>query len=89
MNIEPLFDRVLLKPHKTTTQTSTIYIPETSNKSEMMEVVETSKNTEHKFVVKQGDKVLVNKYAGSEFIIENNTYILIKEEDILGIIKGE
>ena len=43
--------------------------------------------TKDNFLVKPNDIVLINKYSGSEFIMNNNTYILIKENDILGIIE--
>ena len=39
------------------------------------------------FEVKKGDRVLIPKYGGQEVKIENETYLLIKEEDILGIIE--
>ena len=52
-----------------------------------MIVVETGSSGE--FVVKKDDIVLINKYAGSEFTINNETYILIKQCDILGIIKED
>ena len=37
--------------------------------------------------VKAGDKILFNKYAGAEVIIEENVYLIIKECDVLAIIK--
>lgn len=37
--------------------------------------------------VKEEDKVLFNKYAGTEVIIEDKTYLVIKESDILAIVK--
>lgn len=37
--------------------------------------------------VKAGDKILFNKYAGTEVMIEDNTYLIIKECDVLAIIK--
>jgi len=39
------------------------------------------------FEVKKGDRVLIPKYGGQEVKIEDETYLLIKEEDILGIIE--
>lgn len=39
------------------------------------------------FSVKQGEKVLYNKYAGSEVIIDTDKYLIIKETDILAIVK--
>lgn len=39
------------------------------------------------FEVKKGDRVLIPKYGGQEVKIADETYLLIKEEDILGIIE--
>lgn len=39
------------------------------------------------FSVKKGEKVLYNKYAGSEVIIDTDKYLIIKETDILAIVK--
>lgn len=39
------------------------------------------------FSVKVGEKVLYNKYAGSEVIIDTEKYLIIKETDILAIVK--
>lgn len=39
------------------------------------------------FSVQVGDKVLYNKYAGSEVIIDTDKYLIIKETDILAIVK--
>ena len=83
MNIKPLFDRVLLKPYHNS-QPSSLITP-LENEGNKMIVIATG--TKDNFLVKPNDIVLINKYSGSEFIINNNTYILIKENDILGIIE--
>src|SRR3954466_222660 len=38
------------------------------------------------FTVKAGDKVLISKYGGTEIKIDNETYLIMREDDILGII---
>ncbi len=83
MNIKPLFDRVLLKPYQNKT-TSTLIAP-LENEGNKMVVIKVG--TSDNFIVKPNDVVLINKYSGSEFLIDNETFILIKECDILGIIK--
>ena len=37
--------------------------------------------------VKKGDKILYGKYSGSEITLENEEYIIMKEEDILAIVE--
>lgn len=85
MNIKPLFDRVLLKPIKEEKKSS-IILPDSTNKSSLTEVVALG---EQSHSVKLGDKVLINQFAGSEFVLNNQNYILIKECDILAVVKGE
>ncbi|HEY8649856.1 MAG TPA: co-chaperone GroES [Chthoniobacterales bacterium] len=38
------------------------------------------------FTVKKGDKVLISKYGGTEIKIDNESYLIMREDDILGII---
>lgn len=83
MNIKPLFDRVLLKPYQNKTKSTLIAPPE--NEGNKMVVVKVG--TADNFIVKPNDVVIINKYSGSEFLIENETFFLIKECDILGVIK--
>ena len=83
MQIKPLYDRVLVKPHKRS-QNTTLIMPD-EVKSEKMEVLALGKTTSGE--IKPHDIVLINKYAGSEFEIDGETFILIKECDILGILK--
>jgi chaperonin GroES len=37
--------------------------------------------------VKAGDRVLINKYGGEEFKVEDHEYLLIREEDVLALMK--
>ncbi len=41
-----------------------------------------------KMEVKPGDKVLYGKYAGTEVTLDNETYMILREDDILGILAG-
>lgn len=85
MQIKPLYDRVLVVPYKEN-QESVFIIPEEQN-SEKMQVLALGDKTSGQ--IKQGDIVLINKYAGGTFNINGKSYTLIKECDILGIIEGE
>jgi len=38
--------------------------------------------------VKEGDKILFGKYSGSEVKLNGNEYLIMREEDILGIVEG-
>ena len=39
--------------------------------------------------VKAGDKILFGKYSGSEITVEGQEYLIMKEEDVLGVLQGE
>ena len=94
MTIKPLFDRVLLRnvSNNTSSKKSNIILPENPEKS-IISVVEaigtggTLDGNEIKFEVKVGDKVLYNKFSAHEFNIDGETFTIISQADILGIIK--
>ena len=94
MNIKPLFDRVVLKTVKEDNKTNTsIILPESqSNKSTISIVEEIGtggfiNGNEIKWQVKKGDKVIYNKYSAHEFHINGETFTIISQDDILGIIQ--
>lgn len=91
MHIKPLFDRVVVKPIAITNEKQgNIILPELTNKPELSEVValgKSSSDPNYQFTVKIGDKVLFNKYAGSDFVINGEHFTIIKEIDILGIVE--
>lgn len=92
MKLKPLFDRVLLKTLPEKPQTvGKIVLPEISKAPEISEVVALGlgklDDKEIQFEVKVGDKVVFNKFSGFEFKIDGETYTIIKEKDILGIIE--
>ncbi|SFK42066.1 co-chaperone GroES [Proteiniphilum acetatigenes] len=89
MNIKPLADRVLVKPAAAEEKTvSGIIIPDTAKEKPLKgEVVAVGKGTkDEEMVVKQGDKVLYGKYAGTEIEIDGVQYLIMRQSDILGII---
>lgn len=92
MKLKPLFDRIVVKPLTDKQEkVGNILLPEISKRPEIFEVVALGsgkvEGEDYKFVVKLGDKVLFNKYVGSEFKIDNDTYIIVKEIDILAILE--
>ncbi|NTU50511.1 MAG: co-chaperone GroES [Desulfobulbaceae bacterium] len=94
MTIRPLHDRVLLKrweDEKTTP--GGIVIPDTAKeKPATAEVIAVGPgkpldNGELRpLTVKPGDKVLVGKYAGTEVKLDGTEYVVVREDDIFGII---
>ncbi len=94
MNISPLQDRVLVKPlEEKEANKGGIIIPDTAKeKPQEGEIVAVGSGKimedgkRQPLEVKKGDKVIYGKYAGTEVKIENNEYLLMREDDILGIL---
>jgi chaperonin GroES len=96
MKIRPLGDRVLVEPQDDTAEVKKggIIIPDSAKeKPQEGKVISvgTGKIGEDgkkiPFNVKAGDKVLMPKYGGTEVKIDNKTYQLMREEDILAVIE--
>ena len=90
IKITPLADRVIIKQAEAeTTTASGIIIPDTAQeKPQKGCVMAVGKGTkENPITVKAGDTVLYGKYAGTELKHEGKDYIIMKESDILAIIK--
>ncbi|MDZ4800835.1 MAG: co-chaperone GroES [Bryobacteraceae bacterium] len=93
MSIRPLYDRIVVK--RTEAQESVqngIIIPDSAReKPQEGEVVAVGrgKRLENgdmaELEVKAGDRVLFGKYSGSETTIDGNEYIVMREDDVLGI----
>ncbi|HET8885424.1 MAG TPA: co-chaperone GroES [Salinimicrobium sp.] len=89
LNIKPLADRVLVEPIAAETQTASgIFIPETAKeKPQKGKVVAVGAGKkDHEMTVKVGDMVLYGKYSGTELKLDGNDYLMMREDDILGII---
>ena len=95
MKLEPLNDRVLVKRLESEEKTSGgLYIPDTAkekpSKGEVIAVGPGKLNDDGKRVelaVKPGDQVLFNKYAGTEVKLDGIDHLVMREEDILAVIK--
>ncbi len=95
MKVKPLGERVLIKRLEEESKTEGgIYLPETakekSHKGEVIAVGEGKKLKNGEIValsVRKNDKVLFDKFGGTEVKIEGEEYIILKEDDILAIIE--
>jgi chaperonin GroES len=97
MNIRPLQDRVIvLRIAEEEKTKGGIIIPDTAKeKPQEGKVVAVGKGkvaddgTLIKLDVKKGDKILFGKYSGTEVKIEGDDYLIMREDDILGVIEGK
>jgi len=93
MTLRPLHDRVLIKRiEEQETLRGGIIIPDTAKeKSQEGEVVAvgTGKTLENGSVtpleLKQGDRILFGKYSGTEIKLENQDFLILREDEIMGI----
>lgn len=89
MNIKPLADRVLVKPAAAEEKTvGGIIIPDSAKEKPLKgEIVAVGNGTkDEEMVVKSGDTVLYGKYAGTEIELDNETYLIMRQSDLLAII---
>ena len=95
MKIQPLHDRVIVKRVEEEEKTKGgIIIPDTAKEKPiegLVIAVGSGKSEEGgkkvPLDVKKGDRVLFSKYAGTEIQIEGEEHLIMKEEDIIAIVK--
>ncbi|MDK2848038.1 MAG: chaperonin GroES [Desulfuromonadales bacterium] len=96
MNVRPLRDRIIVERVEEETKTAGgLIIPDTAKeKPQQGRVIAVGKGkvTEDGKVlgmdVKVGDRVLFGKYAGTEIKIAGKEYLMMREDDILGVVEG-
>jgi len=93
--IRPLQDRVIVKRLDAEEQTAGgIYIPDTAKeKPQEGEVIAVGPGKRmdngnlQEMGVKQGDKILFSKYGGTDVKIDGKDYLIMREDDILGVVQ--
>ena|SRR3990172_256844 len=93
--IKPLYDRVLIKRLESEQMTAGgIIIPDTAQeKTQMGAVVATGEGklmndgSVRPLKVKTGDKIIFGKYAGVEIALGSEEYLVLREEELLGIVE--
>ncbi len=95
MKVKPLYDRLIVKRvEEKEVKTGGIIIPDTAKEKPMEgKVVAVGKGRVEKdgttipLQVKVGDRILFGKYAGTEIKIEEKEHIILREEEVLGVIQ--
>jgi chaperonin GroES len=96
MKIRPLQDRVLVRRVKEEEKTKGgLYIPDTAKEKPVEAIVLAVGNgkiledgTVRKLGVKEGDRILFGKYSGSDVKVDGDETLILREDDILGVIEG-
>jgi chaperonin GroES len=95
MNIRPLYDRLVVeRVEETETMAGGLYIPDSAKeKPQEGKVIAVGKGKrleEGKVVpldVQAGDRILFGKYSGNEIKIDGNEYLIMREDEVLGVIE--
>ena len=92
--LRPLADRVVIKmiESEETTKSGILLAGSSKEKPQIAEVLEVGPGgeidgKEVKMYIQKGDKVVVNKYAGTEIKYEGEDLIIVKQSDILAIVE--
>src|SRR3979411_3232503 len=96
MNIRPLYDRLVVKRIEEKKPTlNGIFIPDSAKEKpqegEVMAAGHGKRLEDGTLValdVKAGDRILFGKYSGSEIKLEGTEYIIMREDDVLGVLSG-
>ena len=96
MKIRPLHDRVIVKRVESEQKTKGgLIIPDTAKEKPIEGTVLAVGNGKiledgsvRKLEVKEGDRVLFGKYAGTEVKLEGEEHLILREDDILGVVES-
>ena len=94
MALKPLGDRIIVRPVEAQERTkSGLVLPDTAKEKPQegkVLAVGTGRLLEDGLVkaleIKNGDRVLYGKYAGTEVLVEGDDYLILREEDILAVV---
>lgn len=93
--IRPLSDRIVVQPREVETRTAGgIVIPDTADKDKPIQgtviAIGTGKYIDGKLQplqVQVGDKILFGKYAGTAVKLDDQEYLVMREEDVMGVLE--
>jgi|ERR1035438_6333091 chaperonin GroES len=96
VNIRPLYDRILVKriEEQETTRNGIIIPDSAKEKPQQGEVIAVGRGkrledgTLVPLDVKAGDRILFGKYSGSDTKLDGTEYLIMREDDVLGILNG-
>ncbi len=96
MKIKPLFDRIVTVPLEAEEKTKSgiVLLAKDQEKPQIAEVVAVGPGgqvdgKDVTMVLKVGDKVLYSKYAGSEYKLDDTTYTVMRQSDVLAVVEDK
>ena len=96
MTFRPLYDRIVVKRIEETQKThGGLHIPDSAQEKpqegEVTAVGKGKRLDDGKLMaldVKVGDRILLGKYSGSEIKLDGQEYLIVREDEVLGIVEG-
>ena len=97
MKIRPLYDRIVVKRIEETADKTAggLFIPDSAKEKpqegEVMAVGQGKRADDGKLIpldVKAGDRILFGKYSGSEIKLDGEEYMIMREDEVLGVLDG-
>ena len=97
MKIRPLYDRIVVKRITDETEKTAggLFIPDSAKEKpqegEVIAVGQGKRADDGKLMpldVKAGDRILFGKYSGSEIKLDGNEYLIMREDEVLGVLDG-
>jgi len=97
MNIRPLYDRIVVKRLENDVEktASGLFIPDSAKEKpqegEVVAVGQGKRGDDGKLMpldVKAGDRILFGKYSGSDIKMDGNEYLIMREDEVLGVIEN-
>ena len=98
MEIRPLHDRIVVKRIEDSAEktASGLFIPDSAKeKPQEGEVIAVGNGKinektgeRHPLDVKAGDRILFGKYSGSDIKLDGNEYLIMREDEVLGVLEG-
>ena len=97
MKIRPLYDRIVVKriDDGTDKTASGLFIPDSAKEKpqegEVMAVGQGKRGDDGKLIpldVKAGDRILFGKYSGSDIKLDGEEYMIMREDEVLGVLDG-
>lgn len=89
MKVKPLADRVLVAPAPAEEKVGGIIIPDTAKEKPLRgKVIAVGNGTkDEEMTLKEGDEVLYGKYSGTELEFDGETYLIMRQSDVLAVVK--
>lgn len=89
MKVKPLAGRVLIAPAPAEEKVGGIIIPDTAKEKPLRgKVIAVGNGTkDEEMTLKEGDEVLYGKYSGTELEFDGETYLIMRQSDVLAVVK--